>query len=89
MTYLAKIEDLIQHRDSLIAQLSARDAEIAELRKDAERYRWLVLNSDSDHETLSPTPPTLYAPSWNFSEMGWDSGIDKAIDAAIARQGEK
>ncbi|MFS2049760.1 hypothetical protein ACEN9J_02730 [Variovorax sp. Varisp41] len=29
------------HRDELLAALEARDAEIAALREDAERYRWL------------------------------------------------
>jgi len=36
MTYSAKIEDLIQHRDSLIAKLAARDAAIEKLQRAAD-----------------------------------------------------
>ena len=74
------LTDAYFEQQNRIARL---EAENARLRKDAERYQWLVSSAESDHESLSPTAPCLYAPSWNFSRQGWDGEIDEAIDAAM------
>jgi hypothetical protein len=70
MTYAAKIEELIAERDKL-------RAELAELRRDAERYRWLRDAEDRSYVALAME---------NGSEPVWISGdeLDAAIDAAMA-----
>lgn len=58
---------------------------INELKIDSARYNWLKNMAESEHENLSPTIPTLYCPSWKFTEFGWDEKIDKLIDIEIAK----
>lgn len=57
-----------EERQSLRAQLAAAQEELAKLREDAERYRWIKDNSDG-------------MPPWAETDSAWEN-LDAAIDAA-------
>ena len=75
-TIIADKQDMRIEIDRLRAELAAAQAALREAEKDAERYRWLRVNSTQPTEEWSThsDPESL------------DSAVDAAIDAA--RKGE-
>lgn len=85
LDFIKPMVDLIDRNRQLEQQLAARDAEIAELRKDAERYQWL---RNSAHQ-LTNSPKVYGQVAHETDLLLFGSVLDRQVDAAIARQGEK
>ena len=78
-----RIEQLEAERDRAYKIADHYRAERDELKADAMRYRWLRNGGDDDHGV------GIYDPViGDFCFTTWDSDLDAAIDAAIAK-GEK
>jgi hypothetical protein len=71
--------DLIEQQ---AAALEAANAQIAELSKDAERYRWL-------RDSNNFVDGGIIVGNAEGEEILWDESLDRAIDAAIAASAEK
>ncbi len=78
------MEEAVDCIESLLAALSAHEAEVGRLRKDAERYQWLREHCDS----MSLNPPLTVAKVTGWGLEGWSGDdLNSAIDAALI-QGE-
>lgn len=94
----ADVNNMRVHLDTLHARCSALEAELAEARKDGERYRYVrdvafqyanvsLSGNDDDGTAFVIFEPKLYIPDLpgelKYEEGDWDSdNIDAAIDAA-------
>ncbi len=79
------------HATQMLDRAEAAEARVAELEKDAARYRWL---RDTDSEDLcvrvrgdNPIHPHLWA-YYKVTGGGFDATIDAAIDALAGPMGE-
>ena len=59
----------------LLAQIAALDVQLAEARKDAERYRWLKNGCNDKGTTATHIAKDLFGFEWN-----------RSIDAAMAQE---
>lgn len=62
--------------------------ELAEARKDAERYRWLKLHADYSLPSKSICLLVCDENAIRFSSAYWEEQIDAAIDAARRERGQ-
>jgi hypothetical protein len=86
----SKLCQFAQEIRRLKGELSAKDAEIAELRKNAERYRWLRAESSS-YKYTGPTVVSMSGDGEIIDRHYSDDGskLDNDIDAIIAAKKEK
>ena len=73
----------------LLAQLAARDAEIVELRKDAGRLDYMIANPDAMICNAGNYGPYFICKRYAGISLDEAKTPRLAIDAAIARQGDK
>ena len=88
---LAAERDLIviraENAERALEQVEARlAARMAEVKRDAERYRWLRENAYSRAPAPPPSDPHLI--HTQVANHDWRSAIDEAIDAALAAKGD-
>jgi hypothetical protein len=84
------VHELRAAHAGVLSRIAALDAENAELRKDAERYRWLKANAD--HEThFDHTLSDSFGGNYHELRVPFESqsmwrgpSLDEAIDAAIS-----